>query len=539
MPLTPAVNPPIAATAERATAMPLLSVERLSIRSAQKTLLDDLSFSVSAGETLALVGESGSGKSLTSLALLGLVPETLKVSGEVALSGKSLNGLSEKQWRSIRGSRIGMIFQEPMTALNPLHTVEKQIGERLRLSGLTRAQTRERVIALLDQVGIDQPALRLNRYPHELSGGQRQRVMIAMALSQDPDILVADEPTTALDVTLQAQILDLLKALQQSRQMALVLISHDLNLVRQYSDHVIVMQAGQVRERGATAELFANPQHAYTRDLLDQNFGESLPMNASAPPLLELKKLRVRFPIRTGLLNRVTSHVEALDPMNLTVYAGESVGIVGESGSGKTSMALAVARLLQSSGQILLDGQHLDHVPEHQLRPMRRQFQMVFQDPYGSLNPRLTLERIIGEGVESIIKNTHARRQAVEQVLLKVELPADFADRYPHELSGGQRQRVALARALIMQPKLLILDEPTSALDRTTQRAMVHLLRKLQQTEGLSYLFISHDLSIVRALCQRVLVLHRGKVMELQATDALFATPRSDYTKQLIEAAIW
>ena len=539
MPLTPAVNPPIAATAERDTAMPLLSVERLSIRSAQKTLLDDLSFSVSAGETLALVGESGSGKSLTSLALLGLVPETLKVSGEVALSGKSLNGLSEKQWRSIRGSRIGMIFQEPMTALNPLHTVEKQIGERLRLSGLTRAQTRERVIALLDQVGIDQPALRLNRYPHELSGGQRQRVMIAMALSQDPDILVADEPTTALDVTLQAQILDLLKALQQSRQMALVLISHDLNLVRQYSDHVIVMQAGQVRERGATAELFANPQHAYTRDLLDQNFGESLPMNASAPPLLELKKLRVRFPIRTGLLNRVTSHVEALDPMNLTVYAGESVGIVGESGSGKTSMALAVARLLQSSGQILLDGQHLDHVPEHQLRPMRRQFQMVFQDPYGSLNPRLTLERIIGEGVESIIKDRNALRQAVEQALLKVELPADFADRYPHELSGGQRQRVALARALIMQPKLLILDEPTSALDRTTQRAMVHLLRKLQQTEGLSYLFISHDLSIVRALCQRVLVLHRGKVMELQATDALFATPRSDYTKQLIEAAIW
>ena len=539
MPLTPAVNPPIAATAERDTAMPLLSVERLSIRSAQKTLLDDLSFSVSAGETLALVGESGSGKSLTSLALLGLVPETLKVSGEVALSGKSLNGLSEKQWRSIRGSRIGMIFQEPMTALNPLHTVEKQIGERLRLSGLTRAQTRERVIALLDQVGIDQPALRLNRYPHELSGGQRQRVMIAMALSQDPDILVADEPTTALDVTLQAQILDLLKALQQSRQMALVLISHDLNLVRQYSDHVIVMQAGQVRERGATAELFANPQHAYTRDLLDQNFGESLPRNASAPPLLELKKLRVRFPIRTGLLNRVTSHVEALDPMNLTVYAGESVGIVGESGSGKTSMALAVARLLQSSGQILLDGQHLDHVPEHQLRPMRRQFQMVFQDPYGSLNPRLTLERIIGEGVESIIKDRNALRQAVEQALLKVELPADFADRYPHELSGGQRQRVALARALIMQPKLLILDEPTSALDRTTQRAMVHLLRKLQQTEGLSYLFISHDLSIVRALCQRVLVLHRGKVMELQATDALFATPRSDYTKQLIEAAIW
>lgn len=539
MPLTPAVNPPIAATAERDTAMPLLSVERLSIRSAQKTLLDDLSFSVSAGETLALVGESGSGKSLTSLALLGLVPEILKVSGEVALSGKSLNGLSEKQWRSIRGSRIGMIFQEPMTALNPLHTVEKQIGERLRLSGLTRAQTRERVIALLDQVGIDQPALRLNRYPHELSGGQRQRVMIAMALSQDPDILVADEPTTALDVTLQAQILDLLKALQQSRQMALVLISHDLNLVRQYSDHVIVMQAGQVRERGATAELFANPQHAYTRDLLDQNFGESLPMNASAPPLLELKKLRVRFPIRTGLLNRVTSHVEALDPMNLTVYAGESVGIVGESGSGKTSMALAVARLLQSSGQILLDGQHLDHVPEHQLRPMRRQFQMVFQDPYGSLNPRLTLERIIGEGVESIIKDRNALRQAVEQALLKVELPADFADRYPHELSGGQRQRVALARALIMQPKLLILDEPTSALDRTTQRAMVHLLRKLQQTEGLSYLFISHDLSIVRALCQRVLVLHRGKVMELQATDALFATPRSDYTKQLIEAAIW
>jgi microcin C transport system ATP-binding protein len=539
MPLTPAVNLPLATPAKRDPAMLLLSVKRLSIRSAQKTLLDDLSFSISAGETLALVGESGSGKSLTSLALLGLVPETLKVSGEITLAGQSIEGLREKQWRSIRGSRIGMIFQEPMTALNPLHTVEKQIGERLRLSGLTRLQTRARVIELLQQVGIDQPESRLSRYPHELSGGQRQRVMIAMALSQDPDVLVADEPTTALDVTLQAQILDLLKDLQQKRQMALILISHDLNLVRQYSDHVIVMQAGQVRERGATAELFAHPQHAYTRDLLDQRFGDALPMNASAPPLLELKKLRVRFPIRTGLLNRVTSHVEALDPMNLTVYAGESVGIVGESGSGKTSMALAVARLLQSSGQIVLDGQHLDHVPEQQLRPLRRHFQMVFQDPYGSLNPRLTLERIIGEGVESIITDRKDRRQAVEQALMKVELPADFADRYPHELSGGQRQRVALARALIMQPKLLILDEPTSALDRTTQRAMVHLLRKLQQTEGLSYLFISHDLSVVRALCQRVLVLHRGKVMELQATDALFATPRSDYTKQLIEAVIW
>ncbi|MEY2863863.1 MAG: hypothetical protein RLY58_1570 [Pseudomonadota bacterium] len=533
MPLTPAVE-----HSAMQPSHPLLCVQHLSIRSQDKCLVDDLSFDLYAGKTLAIVGESGSGKSLTSLALLGLLPDTLHMQGQIGLDDQALSGLTQAQWRSVRGGRIGMIFQEPMTALNPLHTVEQQIGETLRLSGLNRRDTRQRVLALLQQVGMTEPEQRLPRYPHELSGGQRQRVMIAMALAQDPDILVADEPTTALDVTLQTQILDLLKSLQLSRNMALLLISHDLNLVRRYSDEVIVMQAGQVRERGQTAQLFANPQHPYTQDLLNHDFGQALSVDTAAAPLLELKTLGVRFPIRTGLLNRITNHVEALAPLDLTVSAGESVGIVGESGSGKTSMALAVARLIASQGQIVLAGQALDHLPEHQLRPLRSQFQMVFQDPYGSLSPRLTLERIIGEGVEQRIPDRTRRRQAVEHALAKVELPVSFADRYPHELSGGQRQRVALARALIMQPKLLILDEPTSALDRTTQRAMVHLLRKLQQQDGLSYVFISHDLAVVRALCQRVLVLHHGQVVELQATEALFAAPQAAYTQRLIDAAL-
>ncbi|WP_240687840.1 ABC transporter ATP-binding protein [Alkanindiges illinoisensis] len=519
----------------------LLHVEHLSIRSHQQVLVQDLSFDLQPGKTLAIVGESGSGKSISSLALLGLLPDSLQVTGQARLNDTSLLQLNETQWRQIRGKKIAMIFQEPMTALNPLHKVEKQIGEMLRLNGLSKAQVRSTVIDLLNQVGIPQPEQKLGRYPHELSGGQRQRVMIAMALAQNPDILIADEPTTALDVTLQAQVLNLLKSLQLSRNMAMILISHDLNLVRRYSDDVIVMQLGQVKEQGNTAQIFANPQDDYTCHLLDQDFGQALMPNAnlsSEKPMLHLEQITVRFPIKTGLLNKVTDHVVAVEPLDLNVMRGESVGIVGESGSGKTSLALALARLIKSDGKIVLNQNRLDHLNENQLRPLRPQFQMVFQDPFGSLNPRLTIEQIIGEGATRLIPNKTERRKAVEEVLQKVELPADFADRYPHQLSGGQRQRVALARALIMKPKLMILDEPTSALDRTTQRALVNLLRKLQQDEQISYVFISHDLAVVRALCQRVLVLRHGKVMELQATEDLFNAPQTDYTKALIEAAI-
>ncbi|MEC7120349.1 MAG: dipeptide ABC transporter ATP-binding protein [Pseudomonadota bacterium] len=534
MPLIHDVNPQMTAT-------PIVSVEKLRIIAGRKVLVDGLSFELIRGQTLAIVGESGSGKSLSSLAILGLLPAGLTQHGRIRLDGQVLDQQTAqqiKQWRQIRGQRVAMIFQEPMTALNPLHRIERQIGEMLLLSGLSKVQTRAKVLDLLTQVGIREPEQKLKAYPHELSGGQRQRVMIAMALALDPDVLIADEPTTALDVTLQAQILDLLQQIKAERNMALLLISHDLNLVRRYSDQVIVLQAGQVHEQGATEALFANPQHAYTVDLLDQDFGQPLPMQPDAPPLLQLKKLAVKFPIKSGLLNRVTGYVHALQPLDLTVYRGESVGIVGESGSGKTSMALALARLIGSMGQITLDGVQLDHVPEKQLRPLRSQFQMVFQDPFGSLNPRFTLEQLIGEGVETRLPNRAERRQAVLATLAKVELPSSFIDRYPHELSGGQRQRVALARALIMQPKLLILDEPTSALDRTTQRAMVTLLRKLQAEENLSYLFISHDLAVVRALCQRVLVLNGGEVMEIQATEALFREPRTDYTRRLVEAAL-
>lgn len=514
----------------------ILSVSQLCVYSGQQALVQDLSFDLHAGETIAIVGESGSGKSVSSLALLGLLPDSLTVSGKAYLGQQSLLGNTPVQWRSIRGKKIAMIFQEPMTALNPLHKVEKQIGEMLHYAGLSKQQVRARVLDLLVQVGITEPEQKLSRYPHELSGGQRQRVMIAMALAQDPDILIADEPTTALDVTLQQQVLTLLKSLQLSRRMAMVLVSHDLNLVRRYSDQVIVMQKGVVKEQGSTQAVFEHAQDDYTKHLLNHDFGQALTL-ADSPALLTLTQVAVRFPVKAGILNRTVDYVNAVAPLDLSLAKGESVGIVGESGSGKTSLALALARLIQNEGQITLDGTSLTGLTENQLRPLRSQFQIVFQDPFSSLNPRLNIEQIIGEGVARTLPDKQARRAAVIQVLQKVELPADFVDRYPHQLSGGQRQRVAVARALIMQPKLLILDEPTSALDRSTQRNLVSLLRKIQQEEQISYLFISHDLAVVRALCQRVLVLRHGQLVELQDTEALFTAPQADYTRALIAAA--
>jgi len=517
-------------------AAPLLQVDSLQIRSPEQILVQQLSFRLHAGETLAIVGESGSGKSISSLAILGLLPNNLHVQGQAILDGQNLLSMTQQQLRQVRGKKIAMIFQEPMTALNPLHRVEKIIGETLLLQGWSKAKVRERVLQLLQDVGIPEPEDKLKRYPYELSGGQRQRVMIAMALAQDPDILIADEPTTALDVTLQAQILKLLKSLQQSRQMAMLLISHDLNLVKHYADQVIVMNKGGVEEQGNVEQVFNAPASVYTRELLNHNFGQAL-VKTQTEELLVLDQVSVRYPIKQGLLNRVKSYVTAVEPLNLVLAQGQSIGIVGESGSGKSSLALAIARLIESSGRIMLQGQDLNQLSEKVLRPLRSEFQIVFQDPFSSLNPRMTIEQIIGEGLGLKALSRVQIRSQVEQALSRVELPATFMDRYPHELSGGQRQRVSLARALVLQPKLLILDEPTSALDRTTQRAVVKLLRRIQQQEGISYLFISHDLQVVRALCQQVLVLHHAQVMEFQDTEQLFQAPQTEYTRQLIAAS--
>lgn len=518
-----------------------LSVQQLSITLRQSApphfLLQGLNFDLHAGETVAIVGESGSGKSISSLALLGLLPQQLTVAGHAYLFGTDLLRCGEAALRQIRGQKIAIIFQEPMTALNALHRVEKILGEALLLNGCPRKQLRARSIALLEDVGIPQPADKLRRYPHELSGGQRQRVMIAAALALEPDILIADEPTTALDVTLQAQILDLLKQMQQQRNMAMILISHDLNLVRRYADQVIVMNQGRVEEQGSVEAIFSQPKMAYTQHLLNHDFGRAVALAADAVQVLSLKQLAVKFPIKQGLLNRVSGYVTAVEPLDLHLYQAESIGIVGESGSGKTSLALAVARLIRSEGQIVLLGQDLNQCNERKLRPLRSQFQMVFQDPFSSLNPRMNIEQIVGEGLALQALSAAQRQSQIDLALSQVELPVEFKQRYPHQLSGGQRQRIALARALVLQPKLLILDEPTSALDRTTQRSMVALLRKLQVQHQMSYLFISHDLQVVRALCQKVLVLRHAQVIECQETEALFQHPQQSYTQQLIQAS--
>ncbi|QCS12831.1 ABC transporter ATP-binding protein [Acinetobacter radioresistens] len=514
-----------------------LQVEQLNIQNEQgEVLVENLNFYLYAGQTLAIVGESGSGKSISSLALLGLLPANLKVQGSAILDSQNLLNLSETAKRQIRGHKIAMIFQEPMTALNPLHRVEKIIGESLYLQGWSKDQVRQRVVELLHDVGITHPEDKLRRYPHELSGGQRQRVMIAMALALDPDILIADEPTTALDVTLQAQILKLLQSLQHRRNMAMILISHDLNIVKRCAQQVVVMNQGRVEEQGSAEQIFKQPKAEYTRHLLAHNFGQALPSSAGSE-LLRLEQVSVCFPIRQGLLNRVKDYFVAVEPLNLVLRQGDSIGIVGESGSGKTSLALAIARLIESKGQIFLMEQDLNLLSEKKIRLLRTDFQIVFQDPFSSLNPRMTVEQIIGEGLNLKHHMPLAVTEQIDQILQTVELPVHFKQRYPHELSGGQRQRVALARALILKPKLIILDEPTSALDRTTQRAIVQLLRNLQQEYQLSYLFISHDLQVVRALCQQVMVLRHAQLVEFQDTEQLFSNPQSEYTRQLIAAS--
>nr|WP_317199034.1 dipeptide ABC transporter ATP-binding protein [uncultured Psychrobacter sp.] len=538
----------------------MLTVNNLSIvTDTGIALVDKLSYQLRQGETLAIVGESGSGKSIASLALLGLLPNSLVVSGEAQLAHASdrasqpkanslpiANSKSRNQsLRHIRGQRIGMIFQEPMTALNPLHTVAKQITESLRLVGVPKKEWRARSIALLNDVNITDPADKLSRYPHELSGGQRQRVMIAMALAQQPDILIADEPTTALDVTLQHEILALLNDLKLEHNMAMILISHDLNLVKRYSDEIIVMRRGQTIEQGKTSDIFAQPKADYTRTLMAQDFGQALSLSKSRDSdvnVLEVKQLGVQFPVEKSLFGGTKRWFAAVSDLDMTLKAGEALGVVGESGSGKTTTALALSRLLsnqaQVDGQINIDGQDITKLSKSELREFRAQIQMVFQDPFASINPRMTVMQIIEEGllVQGVAKV--ARQQAVIDSLATVHLPNEFVHRYPHELSGGQRQRVALARALVMQPQLLILDEPTSALDSTTQVTVVKLLREIQAKLNISYVFISHDLKVVRALCQHIMVLKDGKCIESGATEEMFNQPQHPYAKQLLQASM-
>ena len=532
----------------------MLVVDKLSIvTDADIVLVDKLTYELRQGETLAIVGESGSGKSIASLALLGLLPNSLSVTGEVQLADAaemttlpiSNHKTRDAALRAIRGQRIAMVFQEPMTALNPLHTVAKQIAESLRLSGVPKKQWRDRSIALLSDVNITDPADKLHRYPHELSGGQRQRVMIAMALAQQPDILIADEPTTALDVTLQHEILELLDKLKRQHQMAMILISHDLNLVKRYSDNVIVMCQGQTIEQGKTAEVFNQPAADYTRTLIEQDFGQALDLSeneSQRPTVLQVSHLQVQFPIEKSLFGGVKRWFDAVKNVDMTLQKGQALGIVGESGSGKTTIALALSQLLSHqariSGQIVVNGQDIAVLSRSELRKFRSQIQMVFQDPFASINPRMTVMQIVEEGLLVQGVSKVARQQAVMDSLATVHLPAEFAQRYPHELSGGQRQRVALARALVMQPSLLILDEPTSALDSTTQVTVVSLLREIQEKLHISYVFISHDLKVVRALCQHIMVLKEGTCIESGATEVIFDNPKHPYAKQLLQASM-
>ena len=507
-----------------------------------KRVVEGVSFDIRKGETLALVGESGSGKSVTAHSILRLLPYPLAQhpAGEIIYAGEDLLKASEKRMRSIRGDRIAMVFQEPMTSLNPLHTIGKQINEVLQIhKGLNGKTATARTLELLELVGIPEPAKRIRAYPHELSGGQRQRVVIAMALANEPELLIADEPTTALDVTVQLKILELLKELQARLGMALLLISHDLNLVRRIAHHVCVMQSGRVVEQAPCKELFRAPQHPYTRELLAaEPDGRPVAAEPASPTLLEVKDLRVWFPIKKGLFRHTVDHIKAVDGVTFELPKGQTLGIVGESGSGKSTLGLAILRLLSSSGEIRFREKALENMSQRAVRPLRRQMQVVFQDPFGSLSPRMSVGQIVGEGLSIHGMGTaEEQAQAIIDALVEVGLDPESRHRYPHEFSGGQRQRIAIARALALKPDLILLDEPTSALDRTVQRQVVELLRSLQAKYNLTYLFISHDLAVVRALSHQMMVIKQGKVVEQGLAETIFAAPQHPYTQQLLESA--
>ena len=525
----------------------IIDVERLRTefptRAGVVKAVDDVSFRITRGETLAVVGESGSGKSVTALSILKLLPypAASHPSGRISFKGRDLLPLSEREMRRVRGDKITIVFQEPMTSLNPLHTIEKQIGEILSLHrGLSGAAARARTLEVLTQVGIPDPRSRLQSYPHQLSGGQRQRVMIAMALANEPDLLIADEPTTALDVTVQAQILELLKGLQERLGMSLLFITHDLGIVRKIAQRVCVMTEGKIVEQGTVEKVFAAPQHPYTRALLAaEPKPDPAPPQPDAPLVLETTDLKVWFPIKRGLLRKVVGHIKAVDGVSVDIRKGETLGVVGESGSGKTTLGLAILRLISSDGPIVFMGHALQGLRFKEMRPFRRDMQVVFQDPYGSLSPRLSIADVIEEGLQVHHPNmTESERDArVVAALGDVGLDPKTRFRFPHEFSGGQRQRIALARAVVLEPTFVVLDEPTSALDMLIQAQMVDLLRDLQKRRNLTYLFISHDLRVVAALASRLLVMRAGKVVEAGAAADLFQNPKSDYTRALFAAA--
>ena len=503
----------------------------------------NISFAIGRGETFALVGESGSGKSVSALSILQLLPYPLAhhPSGSIRFAGEELMGCPEPVLRGVRGNRIAMIFQEPMTSLNPLHTVEKQIGEVLKVhKGLDPGDARAQIVDLLKQVGLPEAESRLQAYPHQLSGGQRQRVMIAMALANDPELLIADEPTTALDVTIQAQILKLLAELQRARGMSILLITHDIGIVRKIAHRVAVMTEGEIVETGPTAEIFDNPQHSYTRHLLAaEPKGRPVAADDTAEPVMTADDLKVWFPVKRGILRRVAGHIKAVDGVSVTVREGQTLGVVGESGSGKTTLALGLLRLEKSLGPIHFRGRDISGMSWSELRPLRREMQIVFQDPFSSLSPRFSVGQIVEEGlvVHGMAGDYGERRAAIAEALLEVGLDPDAQDRYPHEFSGGQRQRIAIARAIALKPRFIVLDEPTSALDMSIQAQIVDLLRALQVRHRLAYLFISHDLKVVRALADEVIVMRNGRVVEQGSTQRIFETPAEPYTRALIAAA--
>jgi len=525
----------------------LLSVRDLSVAFHQgetETLaVDHVSFDIKPGEVLALVGESGSGKSVSANSILKLLPypAASHPSGEILFQGKDLLKASEAELRHVRGNDITMIFQEPMTSLNPLHTIERQIGEILEMhQAMVGSAARSRILELLNQVGIREPEKRLTAYPHELSGGQRQRVMIAMALANRPKLLIADEPTTALDVTVQAQILELLRKLKGEHGMSMLFITHDLGIVRKFADRVCVMTKGKIVEEGSVADVFERPQHPYTQHLLSSEpRGEPPAADPSHPVVMEAKDLRVWFPIKAGFMRRVVDHVKAVDGVDLTLRAGETLGIVGESGSGKTTLGLALARLIASEGRIVFIGDAINGHSFKQMLPYRNRLQVVFQDPFGSLSPRMPVGEIIAEGLKVHERSLSAdeRDQRVAWALQEVGLDPETRWRYPHEFSGGQRQRIAIARAMVLKPRFVMLDEPTSALDMTVQAQVVDLLRDLQAKHDLAYLFISHDLKVVKALANHVIVMRTGKVVEEGPSEQIFRAPKEDYTKALMAAA--
>jgi len=530
-----------------AEAAPLLAVSDLGVgfrHGAQAVqVVRDVSFTLERGRTLALVGESGSGKSVTALSLLQLLPYPTAfhtTGSSIRFKGEELVGAPPRRLRQVRGNQIAMVFQEPMTSLNPLHTIEKQVGEVLRVhKGLGRAAARSRILELLRLVGIREPERRLSAYPHELSGGQRQRVMIAMALANEPDLLVADEPTTALDVTIQAQILQLLKDLQARFGMSLLLITHDLGIVRKMADEVCVMTQGRIVEAGPVTRVFDHPRHPYTRRLLAaEPSGRPAEPAADAPVVLEGRDVKVHFPIKAGLMKRTVDWVKAVDGIDLSVRAGQTVGVVGESGSGKTTLGLALLRLIAAEGRIAFLGRDLQALSKPELRALRREAQIVFQDPYGSLSPRLSVGEIVAEGLRVHgLGDREERERRIVSALEEVGLDPEARHRYPHEFSGGQRQRIAIARAMVLQPRFVVLDEPTSALDVSVQAQIVDLLRDLQARHTLAYLFISHDLRVVRALADQVIVMQNGQVVEQGPAEQIFEAPRTAYTQALMRAA--